>query len=53
MLSATLPHDRVDLYDQIAPQYDKLHSRWLRYAGGEAQAALEAAVRAIARSRHD
>ena len=48
MLSPTLPHDRVDLYDRIAPQYDKLHSRWLRYAGGEAQAALEAAVRAIA-----
>lgn len=32
-------------YDRLAPRYDTLHRRWLRYAGGEAQAALEAAVR--------
>lgn len=38
----------VDLYDRIAPRYDRLHRRWLRHAGGEAQAALEAVVRALA-----
>ena len=31
-------------YRQIAPKYDSLHGRWLRYAGGGAQAAFEAAV---------
>lgn len=31
-------------YDQIAARYDKMHARWLKYAGGEAQAALEACV---------
>ena len=35
------------VYDRLAPHYDRLHRRWLRYAGGEAQAALEAAVRAV------
>lgn len=37
----------VERYDTLAPSYDKLHHRWLRYAGGEAQAALEALVRAL------
>lgn len=37
----------VDFYDRLAPRYDRRHMRWLRYAGGEAQAALEAAVRAL------
>ncbi len=37
----------VSLYDRLAPTYDALHRRWLRYAGGEAQASLEAAVRAL------
>lgn len=40
--------DAVDLYDKLAPHYDKLHHRWLRHAGGEAQAALEGLVRALA-----
>ena len=40
--------DRVDQYERLAPRYDRLHHRWLRYAGGEAQAALEALVRALA-----
>ncbi len=35
----------IALYDRLAPSYDHLHRRWLRFAGGEAQAALEAAVR--------
>ena len=40
------PNDgMVNLYDRLAPVYDKLHQRWLRMSGGEAQAALEAAVR--------
>lgn len=38
--------DRVRIYDRLAPRYDRLHAKWLRYAGGEAQAALEAVVRA-------
>ncbi|MCP4307728.1 MAG: methyltransferase domain-containing protein, partial [bacterium] len=33
-----------DVYDKIAPRYDRMHATWLRYAGGEAQAAFEAAV---------
>lgn len=37
--------DLVSIYDQMAPSYDAAHDRWLRYAGGEAQAALEAVVR--------
>ena len=40
--------DLAPLYDRLAASYDRLHHRWLRYAGGEAQAALEAAVRASA-----
>ena len=40
--------DMVGLYDRLANDYDKLHRRWLRHAGGEAQAALEAVVRAVA-----
>ena len=31
-------------YDLIASRYDKMHDRWLRHAGGEAQAALEASL---------
>ncbi len=31
-------------YARIAQRYDSLHHRWLRYAGGGAQAAFEAAV---------
>lgn len=31
-------------YDDIANRYDRMHRRWLRYAGGEAQAAFEASV---------
>ena len=49
MSHAQPPQDRVCLYDRLAPDYDRLHRRWLRHAGGEAQAALEAAVRALAR----
>lgn len=41
------PHDLVSLYDRLAPSYDRLHQRWLHYAGGEAQVALEALVRAL------
>ena len=48
MLSATTQLDRIGLYDQLAHDYDRLHRRWLRHAGGEAQAALEAAVRVVA-----
>lgn len=48
MLAKTPISDAVDLYDKLAPRYDKLHNRWLRYAGGEAQAALEGLVRALA-----
>lgn len=40
--------DLVDLYGRLAPDYDRLHRRWLRYAAGEAQVAIEAAVRALA-----
>ena len=47
-----LPTDRTpamtEIYDRLAPDYDRLHRRWLKHAGGEAQAALEAAVRAVA-----
>ncbi|MEM6325286.1 MAG: methyltransferase domain-containing protein [Pseudomonadota bacterium] len=35
----------IHLYDRLAPTYDRLHQRWLRFSGGEAQAALEAAIR--------
>ena len=44
---------RSRVYDRLAPNYDRLHRRWLRHAGGEAQAALEGAVRAIIRSDMD
>lgn len=40
--------DSVDRYEKLAPRYDRLHHRWLRHAGGEAQAALEGLVRALA-----
>ena len=40
MLSATPHHDLASLYDRLAPDYDRLHRRWLRHAGGEAQVAL-------------
>ncbi|MEM7506741.1 MAG: methyltransferase domain-containing protein [Pseudomonadota bacterium] len=42
--------DLASLYERLAPQYDRLHRRWLRHAGGEAQVALEASVRALATS---
>ncbi|RLJ97627.1 methyltransferase domain-containing protein [Ruegeria conchae] len=48
MLEETPLDDAFDLYDKLAPRYDKLHHRWLRHAGGEAQAALEGLVRALA-----
>lgn len=48
MYITTPTGDLAGLYDRLAPDYDKLHRRWLRHAGGEAQAALDAAVRAIA-----
>ncbi|MEL6209040.1 MAG: methyltransferase domain-containing protein, partial [Pseudomonadota bacterium] len=48
-MSLALSHpDAVSLYDRLAPRYDRLHRRWLKHAGGEAQVALEAAVRALA-----
>jgi len=36
-------------YARIAPSYDRLHERWLRHAGGEAQSAFEGAVTALIR----
>lgn len=48
MSLATPYPDLTGLYDRMAPDYDRLHRRWLRNAGGEAQAALEATVRAVA-----
>ncbi|AXI43271.1 class I SAM-dependent methyltransferase [Sulfitobacter sp. SK011] len=48
MLSQAPLRDAVDQYEKLAPRYDKLHHRWLRHAGGEAQAALEGLVRALA-----
>jgi len=48
MFAQTPQRDRADQYNKLAPRYDKLHNRWLRHAGGEAQAALEALVRALA-----
>ena len=48
MISPSLDRYPASIYDRLAPSYDKLHRRWLRHAGGEAQAALEAAVRALA-----
>lgn len=43
---AASTHDMVSTYDRLSRSYDTLHRRWLRYAGGEAQSALEATVRA-------
>ncbi|MEM7530317.1 MAG: methyltransferase domain-containing protein [Pseudomonadota bacterium] len=48
LFSAAPERDAAALYDRLAPDYDRLHRRWLRYAGGEAQVALEAIVRAVA-----
>lgn len=48
MLAKTPLGDAVDLYDKLAPRYDKLHHRWLHHAGGEALAAMEGLVRALA-----
>jgi len=39
----------VARYARAAPRYDRLHDRWLRYAGGEAQSAFEGAVTALIR----
>lgn len=49
MFRATLNRDPISHYDRMGPNYDKLHRRWLKHGGGEAQAALEAAVRVAAR----
>ena len=48
MAFAAANGDLVDLYGRLAPNYDRLHRRWLRHAGGEAQVAIEASVRALA-----
>lgn len=48
MFSQTPLRDAVGQYEELAPHYDRLHHRWLRHAGGEAQAALEGLVRALA-----
>jgi len=48
MFSAAPHRDMAGLYDRLAPDYDRLHRRWLKHAGGEAQVALEATVRALA-----
>lgn len=37
-------------YCALAPRYDACHARWLRYAGGPASIAFEAAVMALLRS---
>lgn len=47
MFAPTHQRDSVQRYEMLAPHYDRLHRRWLRHAGGEAQAALEALVRAL------
>lgn len=43
----TQSRNSIEQYERLAPRYDRLHHRWLRHAGGEAQAALEALVRAL------
>lgn len=48
MTLATFNPDLTGLYDRLAPDYDRLHRRCLRHAGGEAQAALKATVPAVA-----
>lgn len=50
MFLTTSHPDLAGYYDRLAPDYDRLHRRWLKHAGGEAQAALEATVRAVATS---
>lgn len=42
-------HPAQTRYARIAPSYDRLHERWLRHAGGEAQSAFEGAVTALIR----
>lgn len=42
-------HAVLNRYGRIAPAYDRLHARWLRHAGGEAQSAFEGAVTALIR----
>lgn len=39
----------LNRFGRIAPAYDRLHARWLRHAGGEAQSAFEGAVIALVR----
>lgn len=39
----------VETYEALAPRYDRLHGRWLRHAGGEAQAAFEGAAAGLIR----
>ena len=39
----------IRIYENLAPRYDRLHRKWLRHAGGEAQSALEATTRATLR----
>jgi hypothetical protein len=39
----------LNRYGGIATAYDRLHARWLRHAGGEAQSAFEGAVIALVR----
>lgn len=36
-------------YARLVPDYDRLHARWLRHAGGHAQCAFDGAVTALAR----
>lgn len=48
MFALARPRSVVARYDKLASRYDRLHRRWLRHAGGEAQAALEALVRVLA-----
>ena len=43
------PPEHGDLYEAIAPSYDRLHARFLRLAGGGAQAALDGAATALLR----
>jgi ubiquinone/menaquinone biosynthesis C-methylase UbiE len=39
----------ANVYDALAPVYERLHGRFLRLAGGEAQAAMEGALAALLR----
>lgn len=47
MFSPASSRDTLSLYNRLAPTYDRRHRRWLIHAGGEAQVALEATVRAL------